>query len=70
MISFYKQEPKMANIIPKSTPIAKDIIRISFGLKMVPRVRGMISTIPIKIIIEPTKGMNVLKTEENPHMRL
>ena len=60
MISFYKHEPKMANSIPKSTPIAKVIIRISFCLIMFPRVRGIIITIPIKMIIEPTKGTKVL----------
>jgi hypothetical protein len=69
MTSLYKQEPKIANSMPKRTPIAKDNIKISFGLKTFPRVEGIIITIPIKTIIEPKKGINVLKTEDNPHMR-
>jgi len=60
----------MASSIPKSTPIAKDITRISLGLRILPRVRGIIITIPIKIIIEQKKLTLGLKTEENPHMRL
>jgi hypothetical protein len=70
MISFYKQEPKIASSIPKSTPIAKDIIRVSFGRNLSPRVRGIIIANPIKMMIELINGINVLKTGDIPQMRL
>lgn len=70
MIFFYKQEPKIASSIPKSTPTAKDIISISLGRNLSPRVREIIITNPIKMIIELINGINVLKTGDIPQMRI